>query len=207
MKHLSYGMVNLPEGKMKSREGIVVDADDIISKIQTLAIKELKKREKISKKQMESKSMGIAIPAIKYFLLKIDAKKNMLFNPKESINFEGDTGPYLLYSYARASSILKKIKQPSKKQATLKELNPEELELVKKIKKFPEVVSRSYTNLNPSLIANYSYQLSQVFNAFYHACPVIGDEKEFFRTTLVNSFRQVLKNSLYLLGIETLERM
>jgi len=204
--HLSYGMVNLPEGKMKSREGTIVDADELIEKVQNLVKKELNSREKILKKELELRSLKIALSSIKYFLLKIDAKKNMLFNPKDSINFEGDTGAYLLYSYARASSILRKIKV-KQKEFEIKELEKIEWELVKKISQFKEVVLNSYKNLNPSLIANYSYQLSQIFNEFYHVCPVINSKQESFRIGLVKAFRQVLKNSLDLLGIETLEKM
>ena len=204
--HLSYGMVNLPEGRMKSREGTVVDADDLIEKVQSLVKKELESREKLSKKQLEERSLKIALASIKYMLLKIDTKKNMIFNPRESINFEGDTGPYILYSYARASSILKKIKKSDKK-LKLVELHKKEIELVKKLEQFQSVVSSSYNSLNPSLIANYSYQLAQIFNEFYHACPVINSENESFRILLVESFRQVLRNALSLLGIETLEKM
>jgi arginyl-tRNA synthetase len=119
--HLSYGMVNLPEGKMKSREGTVVDADDLMDKVQDLVKKELEKRAKLSKKELESRSLTIALAAIKYMLLKVDIKKDMTFNPKESISFEGDTGPYLLYSYARANSILKKV-GASKSYTTTSEL-------------------------------------------------------------------------------------
>ncbi len=204
--HLSYGIVEVPEGKMKSREGKVVDADDLIERVKNLGEKELKSREKLSKKELESRSLKIALASIKYFLLRVGIKKNMFFNPKESINFEGETGPYLLYSFARASSILRKIKSKNNK-FKIGQLNQSEIKLVKKLSQFPEVVLNSYNNLNPSVIANYSHQLSQIFNEFYHSCPVIGSEQESFRLTLVKSFKQVLGNSLNLLGIETLERM
>ena len=208
LKHLSYGMVNLPEGKMKSREGTVVDADNLIKEVQDLVKKELTSREKISKKELESRSLKIALSAIKYFLLKVDSKKNMLFNPKESISFEGDTGPYLLYSYARASSILRKSKNKlNKNNFQIKNISEHELKLLKKLSQFPEVVSNSYNTLNPSLIANYSYQLTQIFNGFYHSCPVINSEQELFRLALVKSFRYVLENSLKLLGIEIIDKM
>ena len=139
-------------------------------------------------------------------LLKVDIKKDTVFNPKESISFEGDTGPYIQYTYARANSILKKAKQ---KNIPLKicELNPHETELIKKLSQFKETVSSSYRNLNPSLIASYSYQLAQLFNEFYHCCPVLGDKKEKFRLGLVNATQQVLKNTLYLLGIEAIREM
>jgi arginyl-tRNA synthetase len=206
LKHLSYGMINLPEGRMKSREGTVVDADDLIDEVQKLVKKELESRDKLSKKQLEEKSLKIALAAIKYILLKVDTKKDMVFNPKESIDFEGDTGSYILYSYARASSIINRLKK-IKKEYSLDELEEKEISLVKKLAEFKEVLLKSFKDLNPSAIANYSYQLSSIFNEFYHACPVINSEKESFRIDLVISFRQILKNALYLIGIEPLEKM
>jgi arginyl-tRNA synthetase len=206
LRHLSYGMVNLPEGKMKSREGTVVDADDLIEKVQELVKKELNSREKLSKKELEERSIKIALSAIKYMLLKVDSKKNMLFNPKESINFEGDTGPYLLYSYARANSVLKKAKSKRKKEESYS-LVKEESELAKKIFQFPEMVSKYYQTLNPSIIAVYSCQLAQIFNEFYQSCPIVGSDNERFRISLVKAFMQTMKNSLGLLGIETIDRM
>ena len=209
LNHLSYGMVNLPEGRMKSREGTVVDGDDLIENIQALVKKELKSRDKLSKKELEERSLKITLAAIKYLILKIDIKKDMIFNPKESINFEGDTGPYLLYSYARASSILRKLEKEKKsnKKYIIGELEEKEMLLVKKLSEFEEISLKASRDLNPSVIANYSYQLCQIFNEFYHSCPVVNSEKELFRTDLVKVFRQILKNSLYLLGIETLEKM
>jgi arginyl-tRNA synthetase len=206
INHLSYGMVNLPEGRMKSREGTVVDADDLIDKVQALVKKALSSRAKLQKKELDKRSLIIALSAIKYMLLKVDIKKDMVFNPKESINFEGDTGPYLLYGYARASSILKKIKKAPKKNY-FDNLEKAEVSLIKKLSEYPEIVKKAYSSLNPSLISNYSYQLVQIFNEFYHSCPVKDSEKEFFRLKLVESFRQILKNALYLLDIETLEEM
>ncbi|MFH1310808.1 MAG: arginine--tRNA ligase [Nanoarchaeota archaeon] len=205
MKHLSYGMVNLPSGRMKSREGIVVDADDLIKDVKSIAEKELKKREKLRKTELEKRSSIIALAAIKYMLLKQDIKKNILFNPKESVSFDGDTGPYIQYSYARAGSILKKA--PEQKKFEVYELEDKELELVKKLSQFPEAVLNAGKNLNPAIIANYSYELAQIFNEFYHTCKVIGSEQEAFRLTLVQSFRQVIKNSLKLLGIDVVEKM
>jgi arginyl-tRNA synthetase len=206
IKHLSYGMVNLPEGRMKSREGTVVDGDDLIEKIQELVKKELQQRYKLSKTQSEERSLKIALAAVKYFLLKVDIRKNMVFNPKESVNFEGDTGSYLLYSYARASSILQKYKGKGK-ESSLDSLEDKEIFLIKKLSEFINTVHKAYAGLNPSLLSNYAYQLSQLFNEFYHACPVIGSEKEKFRVELVKAFRQILGTSLYLLGIEPLEKM
>ncbi len=212
MKHLSYGMVNLPEGRMKSREGTVVDADNLIDEVQNLVKEELKSRYKLNKKQLEERSLKIALAAIKYILLKVDTKKDMIFNPKESIDFEGDTGPYILYSYARASSILKKLKKKKSSESADKEYSIEELEekeiaLLKKLADFKEILAKSFSELNPSILANYAYSLAKTFNEFYHACPVLHSDKEKFRADLVICFKQVLANSLNLLGIEPLEQM
>jgi arginyl-tRNA synthetase len=205
MKHLSYGMVELPEGKMKSREGTVVDADDLIKETQSLAQVELKERYKLTEEEMQGRSLKIALAAIKYTLLRIDITKNMMFDPKKAISFEGDTGPYLLYSYARASSILRKTSD--KKELTIPELNNSESKLLKKLNFFPESVAYAYEKLSPSVIANYAFELAQCFNEFYHACKVIGTEEETFRLELVKSFKSVLKNCLWILGIEEIEEM
>jgi len=206
LQHLSYGMVTLPEGKMKSREGTIVDADNLIEKVQNLVKKEIEKREKLSKKEIEFRSLKISLAAIKYFLLKVDYSKEILFNPEESINFEGNTGPYLQYSYARANSILKKskIKKPA---LNIINLTEQENKLIKKLSQFQEAVESAYSHLNPSLTANYSFELAQVFNEFYHACPVINSEQENFRLNLVQAFKKIIKQSLYLLGIDVLEEM
>jgi len=205
MKHLSYGMVELPEGKMKSREGTVVDADDLIAETQNLAAAELKERYRLSEEEMKDRSLKIALSAIKYQLLKVDITKTMLFDPKKAISFEGDTGPYLLYSYARAASILRK----AGKLAELNIMKPEEPEirLIKKIAYFPSAISSASDKLSPSIIANYAFELAQVFNEFYHACQVIGSEQENFRLHLVNAFKSVLKKCIHLLGIEEIEEM
>lgn len=208
LKHLSYGMVELPEGRMKSREGTVVDADDLILETQELAKKEILNRNKdINKKELEERSLKIALAAIKFMLLKIDPVKNMVFNPKEAISFEGDTGPYIQYSYARASSILKKSKKKPNLKNIPEKLEQVESELLKKLAEFPEIVKSSYKNLAPSTIANYSLELSHIFNEFYHACPVIDSKEEEFLLALIEAFRIVIKNSLYLLGIEVMEEM
>ena len=208
IKHLSYGMVVLPEGRMKSREGKVVDADDLIEEVQNLAKKELISRSALSQKELNSRSLKIALASIKYFLLKTDIKKDMLFNPEESIRFDGDTGPYIQYSYARANSILKKSKiKNNLNKFEIETLHPAEIELIKKLSQFKEIVLKAYETLNPSLIAHYSYQLAQNFNEFYHSCPVVDSKEEEFRIKLVKSFMQILKNSLNLLGIETLDEM
>jgi arginyl-tRNA synthetase len=205
MHHLSYGMVELPEGKMKSREGTVVDADDLILETQELAREELQERYKLTKEEMNERSLKIALSAIKYQLLKIDIAKTMVFDPKKAISFEGDTGPYLLYSYARASSILRK----AGKKGTLsaRELNPHEIRVLKKLGLFPETVAYACDHLSPSSIAGYAFDLAQVFNEFYHACQVIGSDEENFRLRIVDAFRTVLKKCLWLLGIEEIEEM
>ena len=208
LKHLSYGLVNLPEGRMKSREGTIVDADDLIDEVQELVKKELKSRGKISSRELEQKSLKIALAAIRYLLLRVDTKKDMIFNPKESIDFEGDTGSYLLYSYARASSILKKLNTRKHKEDTsFDTLEEKEVDLVKKLSEFKDIISKSINELNPSFIANYSYHLAKIFNEFYHSCPVLGSDKETFRIGLVVCFRQIMKTSLSLMGIEALEKM
>jgi arginyl-tRNA synthetase len=203
--HLSYGMVELPEGKMKSREGTVVDADDLIAATQDLAAAEIRERYQLDAKAMEERSLKIALAAIKYQLLKVDIAKNMVFDPKKAISFEGDTGPYLLYSYARASSILRKAGQVP--PAAIGTIEPVEVSLVKKIDAFPEAVRAAYDRLAASLIATYAFDLSQKFNEFYHTCPVIGSNAAAFRLSLVGCFRATLKKCLWLLGIDEIEEM
>ncbi|MDA3837218.1 MAG: arginine--tRNA ligase [Nanoarchaeota archaeon] len=206
LKHLAYGMVNLPNGRMKSREGTVVDADDLISEIQSLVKKELEARDTLEEKELENRSLKISLSALKYFLLKVDVKRDMVFNPEESISFEGDTGPYCQYSYARASSIMRKA---GEKPEVIypEELEDKEAELILKINEFKKVVADAYRTMNPALVANYAYKLSQVFNEFYHSCSVIDSIYKGLRLELTDSFRQVLKNALNLLGIQVIEVM
>jgi len=204
--HLSYGMVELPEGKIKSREGKKADADDLISETCELAKEELKKRYKLSKKEESERALKIALAAIKYSLLKVNTYQNMIFNPKEALAFEGDTGPYLLYSYARALSILKKVKKKKSKMQIF-DLNEKESKLLKKISNFNSVVENAYEKLSPNLIANYCYELARDFNEFYHSSPVLGSKEEVFRLKLVEAFRVVMKKGLNLLGIEEVEEM
>jgi len=205
MKHLSYGMVELPEGKMKSREGTVVDADDLIKETASLAKQEVAARYQLSEEQINERSMKIALAAIKYQLLKVDIAKTMIFDPKKAISFEGDTGPYLLYSYARASSILRKAAKLE--TPAIPKLEQGEVKLVKKIAFFPTAVNFAYERLSPSVIANYAFELAQCFNEFYHSHQVIGSETENFRLHLTASFRSTLSKCLTLLGIETIEEM
>ncbi len=207
--HIYHGLYLNKDGKrFATRKGKTVFLEDIISETVSLAKKEIQKRvPKISEKELEERALKIAIAAIFYGDLKNNRTNNIVFDIERFISFEGDTGPYIQYSYARAGSILRKAKQKDKKQSNINELETKEVGLIKKLSQFREIVLNSYKNLNPSVIANYSYQLAQIFNEFYHACPVIGSEQESFRLELVEAFRQVLKNSLSLLGIETLEEM
>jgi arginyl-tRNA synthetase len=205
--HLSYGMVFLPEGKMKSRQGTVVDADDLIKKTEDLAEKEINKRYNLKQKEVKDRRLKIALSAIKYELLKIDPIKSITFNPKKAIKFEGDTGPYLEYSYARACSILRKAKQGNSKNIKIPELKEQEIKLIKKISEFPQTIKRAHDNLSPNLIANYSFELAHIFNEFYHTCPVISSKEKDFRLKLVESFKKVMNNSLFLLGIESVKEM
>ena len=193
---------------MSSRTGENILYSDFIKEITDYAKEQIAKRErKISKKELEERALAISIAAIKYSMLKQDSRKVIVFDKKESLNFEGDTGSYLLYSYARACSIIRKAKRKTKKDFSHSEISVQEFELLKKLSQFPDVVLDSYKTLNSSMIANYSYELAQKFNEFYHSCKVIGDKNENFRLSLVEALKYVLKNSLNLLGIETVERM
>ncbi len=207
--HLNYGLVNLESGRMKSREGTVVDSDDIIQELESLASEEIEKRcSNLPNKEKQLRAERIALAALRYYFLKVDKNKEIVFKPKESISFEGNTGPYLLYTYARAKSILRKAKyQKSKKVIKISNLNNSEKSLITQLSNFPEIAKDAYLSLSPNLIANYSFQLSQAFNEFYHSNPVLGSENESFLLVLIDSFSQVLKNSLKLLSIETLEEM
>ena len=207
--HLSYGQIRLPTGKMSSRTGDNILYSDFIEEVINYAKKQIKKREsKISKNELENRALRISIAAIKYSMLKQNVNKNIVFKKEDALNFEGNTGAYLLYSYARASSILRKAKNKKiKTNFEIKNLNQSEIELVKKLSQFQEIVLNSYKNLNPSLLANYSYQLAQIFNEFYHSCPVINSKQELFRLALVQSFRHVFEDSLFLLGMNVVEKM
>lgn len=207
LEHVSYGLVNLESGRLKSREGNVVDADDLISELSELALKEIKSRyPELSEKESKSRAESIALSALRYYFLKVDKIRDITFKPEESLKFEGDTGPYLLYTYVRSRSILEKAKYKSK-PFKIDSLSESEKSLISFLSNFPEVVANATQNLSPNLIANYSFQLAQKFNEFYHAEKVIGSENESFRLALVSAFAQVMNNSLNLLGINPLERM
>lgn len=207
LKHVDHGLYLDKKGKrFATRKGKTILMEDLLEETASLAKKEILKREKkLSKKELERRALKIAIAAIFYGDLKNNRSNNILFDIKKFVSFEGDTGPYILYSYARANSIMKKAKEQKKFEVC--DLEDAEIALVKKLSMFPEIVMKAERNLHPSIIANYSYQLAQKFNEFYHSCKVVGSEQESFRLALVQSFKQVLKNSLKLLGIETLEEM
>ncbi|HLD84955.1 MAG TPA: arginine--tRNA ligase [archaeon] len=204
--HLSYGLVNLPSGRMKSREGTVVDADDIMNEMQELAKKEISSREKenkISKKELEERSMAIALSAIKYFMLKVEPSKDILFNPEDAISFEGDTGPYIQYTYARAKSILNK----SKKKPLAGELGQKEKDAVILLSKFPDIVEQAEEQMSPHVIAVYLHELAAKFNTYYHDSHVIGDKNEQALLAFVTATANVLKKGMELLGIQPIEKM
>lgn len=215
--HFSYGMVELPEGKMKSREGTVVDADDIIDEMITTARQlsaELGKLEAIPDEDKDEIFRKIGLGALKYFILKVDPKKNMTFNPAESIDFNGNTGPFIQYTYARIKSVLRKAKDLDIKAdpSLLGSAIPgaKEVELIKLLRKFAPVVAESSEALNPSLIANYCYDLSKEFNQYYHDYSILGEKDLItrnFRLLLSGKISVVLNAAMWLLGIEMPERM
>lgn len=215
--HLSYGMVELPLGKMKSREGAVVDADDLIEEmIKTVreTSKELGKLDNLSEKQVEEISNKIALGALKYFILKIDSKKNMLFNPKESIDLNGNTGPFIQYTYVRIQSLLSKAKDrdieiPNSILVNLK-LDQFEIKLIKLIFQYPNTINESGNSLNPAIIANYVYELVKEYNHLYQTISILK-EKDYnlrgFRLVLSDLVGRIIKSSLNLLGIDVPKRM
>lgn len=210
--HLSYGMVDLPSGKMKSREGTVVDADDLITEMASTAeeiSEELGKLDgyTITEKQELYKTIGLG--ALKYYILKVDPKKRILFDPKESIDFQGNTGPFIQYTYARIQSILRKaeVDMNAKVEVTLHE---KEKELLKQIQLFPEVIQNAADNHSPALIANYTYDLVKEFNSFYQNVSILGADdanEKTFRVQLSNTVATIIKNAFGLLGISVPERM
>ncbi|MAF80017.1 arginine--tRNA ligase [bacterium] len=210
-KHLSYGMVYLPQGRMKSREGTVIDADDLMESVGALAAKEIKKRyPALSKAEQTKRAKAIALAAIKFFMLRIDEAKDLHFNPEESLSFEGETGPYLQYTYARAKSILRKAgKKQVKPDYKLLTENIEK-KLVLLIYNFPGVVEKAANTLEPHLLSQHLLETAAAFNSFYHALQVINaDSKELVATrlALVEATSWVLKNGLNLLNIQAIEKM
>ena len=204
--HLSYGMVDLPEGKMKSREGTVVDADDLLKHVLYSSIElsnQLNKKNVLSNEDHKI----ISLAAIKYFLLKVDAKKNMMFNPKESIDFNGNTGPFLLYTYARIKSLIRK--NNTKIEIKKVEINSIEKDLIKKIIEYPEVIRDSAISYNPSLICNYIFEMVKIYNRFYQNNEILVDDKltRSLRLTISEEVSKIIKSSSDLLGFEVLEKM
>ncbi|MDC6366620.1 MULTISPECIES: arginine--tRNA ligase [Flavobacteriaceae] len=211
--HLSYGMVDLPSGKMKSREGTVVDADDLIKSMEDTAeeiSKELGKLDGYSEEEKQQLYRTIGLGALKYYILKVDPKKRILFNPEESVDFQGNTGPFIQYTYARIQSILRKAEDISTTFDVTMELHEKEKELLKLIQLFPETVQLAAENYSPALIANYTYDLVKEFNSFYQQVSILGEsdtDKKLFRVQLSKKVGEVIQSSFKLLGIEVPERM
>jgi arginyl-tRNA synthetase len=214
--HLSYGMVQLPEGKMKSREGTVVDADDLMEEMKSTAremSQELGKLDELSAEEANDIVTMVGLGALKYFILKVDPRKNMTFNPKESIDFNGNTGPFIQYSYARIQSILRKATEanmPIPHSIPQVEMLEKERELVRIISMFPGVVSQSGDQLSPALIANYAYELAKEFNQFYHEFTILketNDSVRNLRLLLSREVANIIRLSMWLLGINVPSRM
>ncbi|MEN2400403.1 arginine--tRNA ligase [Flavobacterium sp. MC2016-06] len=211
--HLSYGMVDLPSGKMKSREGTVVDADDLMQDMTDTAkqiSEDLGKLDSYSAEEKGKLYKTIGLGALKYYILKIDPKKRILFNPEESVDFAGNTGPFIQYTYARIQSIIRKADFDFSNVTDTKELHEKEKELVKQIELFPEVIQNAAQNHSPALIANYTYDLVKEYNSFYQSVHILGEvdlTKKIFRVQLSQKVAEVIKTSFTLLGIEVPERM
>ncbi|MBU8883305.1 arginine--tRNA ligase [Kaistella sp. DKR-2] len=210
--HLSYGMVELPEGKMKSREGTVVDADDLMQEMVDTAkekAEELGKLENLSEEEKEKSYETVGLGALKYFMLKVDPKKKMLFNPKESIDFNGNTGPFIQYTYARIQSLLNKANYVEKTVSAY-EMNDSEKDLVMNLSNFKDVVAKAAETLSPALVANYVYELVKSYNSFYQNNYILNQENEDtknFRLELSSLTGKSIKKGLELLGIGTVDRM
>jgi arginyl-tRNA synthetase len=213
MFHLSYGMVELPSGKMKSREGTVVDADDLMEEMTTTAksiSEELGKLDGYSDAEKAKLYKIIGLGALKYYMLKVDPKKSMMFNPEESVDFAGNTGPFIQYTYARIQSILRKADFNSSVTITLDVIHPKEKELLKQIALFPELIQDAASNHSPALVANYTYELVKEYNSFYQTVSILGEEnqtKKIFRVQLSAKVAETIKLAFQLLGIEVPERM
>lgn len=215
--HFSYGMVELPNGKMKSREGTVVDADDLIAAMigdAKQTSEELGKFKDMTEEERNEIARIVGMGALKYFILKVDARKNMLFNPEESIDFNGNTGPFIQYTYARIRSILRKaqaegIAIPAQLGENMP-LNEKEIELIQKLNEFGAAVEQAGKDYSPSGIANYCYELTKAFNQFYHDYSILGadtEDEKIVRLVLAQNVGKTLKNGMALLGIEVPERM
>ncbi len=213
--HLSYGMVDLPSGKMKSREGTVVDADDLIQEMADTAeeiSKELGKLEEYSKEEKKALYKTIGLGALKYYILKVDPKKRILFDPKESIDFQGNTGPFIQYTYARIQSILRKsnVKEKVAINSAKVFMHEKEKQLIKQLELFPDVIQNAANQHSPAHIANYTYDLVKDFNSFYQNVSILGADSEtekIFRVALSKTVGQTIKNAFNVLGIDVPERM
>lgn len=210
--HLSYGMVDLPSGKMKSREGTVVDADDLMDEMTNTAreiSQELGKLEGYSTEEKEELYKIIGLGALKYFILKVDPKKRILFDPQASVDFQGNTGPFVQYTYARIQSILRKADFDYSASVSV-ELHEKEKELIKQLELYPEVIQQAANNYSPAIIANYTYDLVKEFNSFYQNVSILGEEnqdKKTFRVQLSKKVADTIKSAFNLLGIQVPERM
>ncbi|MFD2518104.1 arginine--tRNA ligase [Salinimicrobium flavum] len=211
--HLSYGMVDLPSGKMKSREGTVVDADDLIEEMVATAkeiSEELGKLDGYSEEEKKELYRMIGMGALKYYILKVDPRKRILFNPEESVDFQGNTGPFIQYTYARIQSILRKANFDHTEVITDYSLNDKEKQLIKQLQLYPETVQLAAESHSPALIANYAYDLVKEFNSFYQNVTILGTENETekkFRVQLSQAVSNVIRSSFGLLGISVPERM
>lgn len=209
--HLSYGMISLPEGKMKSREGIVVDADDIVEELENLAFEEVNKRyPELSKEEKAHRAKIIGMAALKFFILKYNPKSDFIFNPKESISFEGETGPYIQYCFARIQSIINKSKENISIDINFELLNHEkEINLIKQLNYFPEILDSTINTYGIHLIPQYLLTLGQGFNSFYGECQVISENKELekARLLLIKCVQIIIKIGLNILGIDILNEM
>ena len=214
LTHFSYGMVELPNGKMKSREGTVVDADDLMELMVEDAYKtsmELGKFDDMTEDERHEIARIVGMGALKYFILKVDARKNMLFNPEESIDFNGNTGPFIQYTHARIRSILRKAVEGAMSPVSLMgPISPKEVELIQKMNEFGAVVEQAGKDYSPSGIANYCYELTKVFNQFYHDYSILNEpdeQKKAVRLMLAKNVAKIIKTGMGLLGIEVPERM
>lgn len=208
--HLSYGLVNLPSGRMKSREGTVVDADDLLAEISELAAREVDQRyPDLSSEEKQRRGEFIALAAIKFLMLRTDAVRDIVFNPEESLSFEGETGPYLQYTHARASSILRKVPEVVDAIDFSLLVDNSETKLLSLLTDFPKIVMQVAAEYKPHTLCRYLLDLAQGFNEFYHKCPVLGENKQLqeARLLLVFCVKQVLANGLSLLGIHAPEEM
>jgi arginyl-tRNA synthetase len=211
--HLSYGMVDLPSGKMKSREGTVVDADDLIVEMSTTAKEisdELGKLDGYTEQEKKALYKTIGLGALKYFILKVDPKKRILFDPKSSVDFQGNTGPFIQYTYARIQSIIRKADFDYSGSINTIELHEKEKELIKQLELFPEVIQQAAANFSPAIIANYTYDLVKEFNSFYQNVSILGEkeqDKKIIRVQLSKKVADTIKQAFLLLGIEVPERM